>query len=230
MRTGGILFIIVLLFFSCTKEKTHINIDQVIQCSMSDSIIPADGSSSILLTAMIDKIATDRTVYFITNRGTFRNNQTVKRDTSIKANNEGIASLRLFSEKVPGIANINVYIKDQQYRVEQIIRILSLEEFYKNQNIVISLSDTAIQASNAQTYCLITALLKNGPSTGIMTFKTTRGSFLNAVQDSGRTLQVNADLNGLSQARLLSSIKPGLAYITIKCGQTQVDTVIRFVP
>jgi hypothetical protein len=229
-RAYGILLIIVFFIFSCNKEKTHINTDQVISCEISDSIIPADGLSSILITAMIDQNATERNVLFSTNLGTFRNNQTVKKDSTIKANNDGIASLSLFSGKVPGIVNINVSINDEQFSVERIIRILSLEEFYKHQKLVITLSDTAIKATNAQTFCLITALLENGPNSGIITFKTTRGSFLNAIQDSGRSYQVNADLNGLSHARLLSSTKPGLAFISIICGQTQVDTVIRFVP
>jgi len=228
LRTVGIVSVL-LSVISCDKENTAISSDSVLTFKVSDNILPADGKSSVILEAGIDPESTIRTIKFVTTLGTFMNNGIIKRDTTASVLSDGTVKLRLYAGKTAGVATVQAKINDEKYTVSQDIRLISTTEYYPQESLSVSLSDTAIAATPAQTFCQITSILKEGPALSEMTFQTTSGSFLGTIGDSGKTIVLSTDLNGKATVRLLSSIEAGTVFLTIHCDHSTVDTTIRFI-
>ncbi len=219
-------FIGIILFLFACQKNSRIPISDIITLDISKTVIPADNTSSLLLTAKIDAESDTREIHFHTNLGSFRNHTTLIKDTVITAGYDGVASIYLYSNSSQiGTALITAYASSMEYRAEITV---TFQDPFKNQKMLVSLSDTSIHATNGQTFCKIYAKIISGPEFATVDFTTTKGSFLGSATNAPTKMSIPTDKDSTSTVWLLADTIPGIAYLTIVCGRLKTDTTVRF--
>ncbi|MGK5091154.1 hypothetical protein WDW89_03950 [Deltaproteobacteria bacterium TL4] len=240
-----LVLMVVLINAGCSVDDSNSNEKALIKLSASAVSIPADGISTVTLTASISEDASKRTIRFFTDKGSFIERQTstgsdvqttnsllqtqTKAETdpvtekSVKADRSGKALATLISSNSVGTAHIEATIDG--YLASTAVDFVAIAD-----PLTLNVANPSVLADGVSS-TLITATVNPGLINRTLTFVTDRGYFASLDESGARTrrLTIKTDSNGSASTIFLSSTEVGTAYIEAVIEDFHARTVVELV-
>lgn len=193
----------------------------VVSLSNTSAKIPADGNSTIQILVSIDPQAdTDkRTVRFKTSAGSFVEalGQTDNKMITKQADAQGKAAATLRSSTTPGVATVTVDVLQGTTSLTGTARTLDIT--FERADLVLISSSSSRLVADGVTLLTIEAKVPT-PSSGMVAFSTTLGTFGSDASSTTRTTNAQPNAAGIARAQL-KSLEIGTAIVSAEY-QSQV--------
>jgi hypothetical protein len=216
----------------CTDLNTPVAPERVLQLTISQPSLPADGFSTAQVTAQIDPATSERyrDIIFTTTLGSFPSGtSTQARSIVVTANSDGRAVTSLRSASQTGTATVTAEIRDGSNVKASQSATIDFQAVPPSEVLTIELVSEEAPADGAWVTPIVAQIARSiPPDLRDVTFTTTAGSLSIGTSGGASTVQVRAGTDNRATVNLVSPRTVGTALITAAVSNISVRKVVEF--